>query len=75
MLQPRENRLAGGLAAVAQFERELIRERVSAGMKAAKMRGTKTGNAVGRARRIFESLRGCASSENGPFDSRRSPAK
>jgi len=34
------------LAAVAQFERELIRERVSAGMKAAKARGTKTGNAA-----------------------------
>jgi len=36
------------LAAVAQFERELIRERVSAGMKAAKTHGTKTGNAIGR---------------------------
>jgi len=42
------------LAAVAQFERELIRERVSAGMKAAKVRGTKTGNAIGRPRRIFD---------------------
>ncbi len=41
------------LAAVAQFERELIRERVSAGMKAAKTHGTKTGNAIGRPRRIF----------------------
>src|SRR5579862_4773962 len=41
------------LAAVAQFERELIRERVSAGMKAAKARGTKTGNTIGRPRRIF----------------------
>jgi putative DNA-invertase from lambdoid prophage Rac len=41
------------LAAVAQFERELIRERVSAGMKAAKKNGTKTGNAIGRPRRIF----------------------
>src|SRR5580658_4572908 len=41
------------LAAVAQFERELIRERVSAGMKAAKARGTKTGNAIGRPRRVF----------------------
>jgi putative DNA-invertase from lambdoid prophage Rac len=41
------------LAAVAQFERELIRERVSAGMKAAKAHGTKTGNAIGRPRRIF----------------------
>ena len=42
------------LAAVAQFERELMRERVSAGMKAAKVRGTKTGNAIGRPRRIFD---------------------
>src|SRR5450631_3687774 len=41
------------LAAVAQFERELIRERVSAGMRAAKANGTKTGNAIGRPRRIF----------------------
>jgi DNA invertase Pin-like site-specific DNA recombinase len=41
------------LAAVAQFERELIRERVSAGMKAAMKHGTKTGNPIGRPRRIF----------------------
>jgi DNA invertase Pin-like site-specific DNA recombinase len=41
------------LAAVAQFERELIHERVSAGMRAAKTHGTKTGNAIGRPRRIF----------------------
>ena len=42
------------LAAVAQFERELIRERVSAGMRAAKAHGTKTGNAIGRPRRVFD---------------------
>ena len=41
------------LAAIAQFERSIIAERVSAGMKAAKTHGTKTGNAVGRPRRIF----------------------
>ena len=41
------------LAAVAQFERELIHERVSAGMKAAMKHGTKTGNPIGRPRRIF----------------------
>src|ERR1017187_8033319 len=41
------------LAAVAQFERELIHERVSAGMKAARKHGTKTGNPIGRPRRIF----------------------
>ena len=31
----------------------MIRERVSAGMKAAKAHGTKTGKAIGRPRRIF----------------------
>jgi DNA invertase Pin-like site-specific DNA recombinase len=37
------------LAAVAQFERDPIRDRVSAGMRAAKARGTKTGTrSVGR---------------------------
>jgi putative DNA-invertase from lambdoid prophage Rac len=41
------------LAAVAQFERELIHERVSAGMKAAMKHGTKSGNPIGRPRRIF----------------------
>jgi len=41
------------LAAVAQCERELIHERVSAGMRAAETHGTKTGNAIGRPRRIF----------------------
>ena len=42
------------LAAVAQFERELIHERVSAGMRAAKTHGTKTGNEIGRPRRVFD---------------------
>jgi DNA invertase Pin-like site-specific DNA recombinase len=42
------------LAAVAQFERELIHERVSAGMKAARKHGTKTGNPIGRPRRVFD---------------------
>ena len=42
------------LAAVAQFERELIRERVSAGMRTAKVRGTRTGRDIGRPRRIFD---------------------
>jgi putative DNA-invertase from lambdoid prophage Rac len=41
------------LAAVAQFERELIRERVSPDMKAARKHGTKTGKPIGRPRRIF----------------------
>jgi len=38
------------LAAVAQFERELIHEQVSAGIPAAKAHGTKTANAIGRPR-------------------------
>ncbi len=42
------------LAAVAQFERELIRERVSAGMRSAKARGTKSGKPIGRPRRMFD---------------------
>jgi DNA invertase Pin-like site-specific DNA recombinase len=42
------------LAAVAQFERELIHERVSAGMRAAKTHGTKTGKPIGRPRRVFD---------------------
>jgi putative DNA-invertase from lambdoid prophage Rac len=42
------------LAAVAQFERELIHERVSSGMRAAKMHGTKSGNSIGRPRRVFD---------------------
>ena len=41
-------------AAVAQFERELIRERVAAGIRSAKARGTKTGRPIGRPRRIFD---------------------
>src|SRR5262245_59282872 len=42
------------LAAVAQFERELIRERVSAGMRSAKAKGTRSGKAIGRPRRVFD---------------------
>ena len=42
------------LAAVAQFERELIRERVSAGMRNAKSKGTRSGKPIGRPRRIFD---------------------
>jgi len=42
------------LAAVSQFERELIRERVSAGMRAAQARGTRSGKPIGRPRRIFD---------------------
>ena len=42
------------LAAVAQFERELIRERVSAGMRNAKSNGTRSGKPIGRPRRVFD---------------------
>jgi DNA invertase Pin-like site-specific DNA recombinase len=36
------------LAAIAEFEREMIRERVRSGMAVAKQRGTKSGNPIGR---------------------------
>ena len=42
------------LAAVAQFERELIPERVSAGMRRAAARRTRSGKAIGRPRRVFD---------------------
>jgi DNA invertase Pin-like site-specific DNA recombinase len=48
------------LAAVAQFERELIRERVSAGMKVAKAHGTKTGNAIGARAGSSITMKWCA---------------
>jgi DNA invertase Pin-like site-specific DNA recombinase len=38
------------LAGVAEFERALIRERVTLGLRRAKERGTKTGKAIGRPR-------------------------
>jgi putative DNA-invertase from lambdoid prophage Rac len=41
------------LCAVAEFERELIRERVSAGMKTAAAKGTRSGKPIGRPRAIF----------------------
>jgi putative DNA-invertase from lambdoid prophage Rac len=41
------------LAAVAEFERELIKERVSAGLKHAKAKGTP----IGRPRRVFDRQR------------------
>ena len=36
------------LAAIAEFEREMIKERVRSGMAAAKVRGTRSGNPIGR---------------------------
>jgi len=38
------------LAAVAEFERDLIRDRVLAGLRRAKERGTRSGRPVGRPR-------------------------
>lgn len=41
------------LAAIAEFEAELIRERVKAGVEHAKRVGTRSGNPHGRPRRVF----------------------
>jgi DNA invertase Pin-like site-specific DNA recombinase len=41
------------LAAVAEFERELTRDRVAAGMRTAMERGTRSGKPIGRPRRVF----------------------
>ncbi len=51
---PASNLLLHILAAVAQFERELIRERVTAGLQTAKVKGPRSGNPIGRPRRIFD---------------------
>ena len=48
------------LASMAQFERELIRERVSAGIKSARKHGTKTGKANRPASADFRPRRGRA---------------
>jgi DNA invertase Pin-like site-specific DNA recombinase len=42
------------IGAMAELERNVIRERVVAGMAYARHHGTKTGNAIGRPRRIFD---------------------
>lgn len=42
------------LAAVAQFEREMIRERVTAGMAVAKRSGTRSGKRIGRPRAVVD---------------------
>jgi Site-specific recombinases, DNA invertase Pin homologs len=42
------------LASVAEFERSLIQERIAAGMRAARARGTRSGRSIGRPRRIFD---------------------
>jgi DNA invertase Pin-like site-specific DNA recombinase len=45
------------LAAVAQFERELIKERVAAGIKTARQNGTRSGKAFGRPKIIVDRSR------------------
>lgn len=40
------------LGAIAEFERDLIRERVLAGVRRAQLRGTKSGRRIGRPRRV-----------------------
>ncbi len=42
------------LGALAEFERELIRERVRAGLDRARSAGTRSGRAIGRPRRQFD---------------------
>lgn len=42
------------LAAVAEFERSVIRERINAGLAAAREHGTKSGKSVGRPRKLHK---------------------
>src|SRR5215472_13823742 len=42
------------IGAMAELERNVIRERVVAGMEHARHHGTKTGNAIGRPKRVFD---------------------
>jgi DNA invertase Pin-like site-specific DNA recombinase len=42
------------IGAMAELERNVIRERVVAGMEYARHHGTKTGNSIGRPKRIFD---------------------
>jgi DNA invertase Pin-like site-specific DNA recombinase len=42
------------IAAVAQLERSIIRERVQAGIAHARIRGTKSGKPIGRPRAVFD---------------------
>src|SRR5215472_8587743 len=42
------------VAAMAELERSIIRERVQAGIAHARLRGTKSGNPIGRPRAVFD---------------------
>jgi DNA invertase Pin-like site-specific DNA recombinase len=41
------------IAAMAEFERELIRERIQAGLRRARAQGTRSGKPIGRPQRVF----------------------
>lgn len=41
------------IGAMAEFERELIRERIQAGLRRARAQGTRSGKPIGRPRRVF----------------------
>jgi DNA invertase Pin-like site-specific DNA recombinase len=45
------------IAAVAEFEREMIRERIKAGLAAARRRGTRTGRKIGRPKKFVSAVR------------------
>jgi DNA invertase Pin-like site-specific DNA recombinase len=42
------------IGAMAELERNVIRERIAAGLEHAKMHGTKSGAAIGRPRAVFD---------------------
>jgi DNA invertase Pin-like site-specific DNA recombinase len=42
------------MAAFAELEREIIRERVVAGVRNAQANGTRSGNSIGRPKRVFD---------------------
>ncbi len=53
LLSPIGRLVAGFLAGVAEFERALTRERIQAGVRRARERGTRSGRPIGRPRRVF----------------------
>ncbi|MGD0264291.1 MAG: recombinase family protein [Candidatus Methylomirabilota bacterium] len=53
LLSPIGRLVAGFLAGVAEFERALIRERIQAGVRRARERGTRSGRPIGRPRLVF----------------------
>jgi DNA invertase Pin-like site-specific DNA recombinase len=45
------------LAAIAELEREVIRDRIFAGLEHARTNGTKSGKSIGRPRRVFDRVK------------------